>query len=257
MGKTTKSVLLPDQRLKDFTSRILELSKVCISRLFPTCSVRAPYVLRTCSVRAPYVLRMCSARAPCLRVCVAYLATSTAIRFGGLEWETAQHTHRLGTIAPYYSQNYPWRPSLGISVFNGCGIRQETYLTSLSRLRIACQCHSDCYAFSKESTPHDYRPVGFVFLSFCSEPERLGATLSWEHKVSAGFGQVGKRSNQIHSLSVQLRLLPAQVKRSPQAIAAATWKEIATATCQLSSVHSAIPYIYIIQHCLPQDLPAH
>ena len=54
--KTMKSVLLPDQRLMDFTSRILELSKVCISWFFPTCSVRA----HTCFVRAPYVLRTCS-----------------------------------------------------------------------------------------------------------------------------------------------------------------------------------------------------
>ena len=58
LGKTMKSVFLPDQRLRDFTSRIFELSKVCISWFFPTCSVRAPYVLRTCSVRAPYVLRL-------------------------------------------------------------------------------------------------------------------------------------------------------------------------------------------------------
>ena len=68
-----------------------------------TCFVRAPYVLRTCSVRAPHVLHAF--------VRFAHLATSTAIRFGCLEWETAQHTHRLGTIVSYHSQSYPCHPS--------------------------------------------------------------------------------------------------------------------------------------------------
>jgi hypothetical protein len=48
-------------------------------------------VLRTCSVRAPYVLHAF--------VRFACFATNTASRFGGLEWETAQRTYRLGTIA--------------------------------------------------------------------------------------------------------------------------------------------------------------
>ena len=92
------------------SSKILDVKSFDLLSGRSTLFMVFPNVLRTCSVCAPYVLRTCSVVLHAF-VRFAYLASSTAFRFGGLEWETAPHTHRLGTIVSYHSQNYPCHPS--------------------------------------------------------------------------------------------------------------------------------------------------